>query len=100
MVHSGSIAKAVGYQALSTTNQELFFPRQMLDLSLLRKSAAVMIQIMQSDTPNGFPFPSAWTTTGCVVCAVSALFVGRIVYEETILTWTNGPQMTGFALAH
>jgi hypothetical protein len=57
-----------------------------------------MIQIMQSDTPNGFP--RAWTTTGYVVCAVSALFVGRIVYEETILTWTNGPQMVGFALAH
>jgi hypothetical protein len=57
-----------------------------------------MIQIMQSDTPNGFP--SAWTTTGYVACAVSALFVGRIVYEETILTWTNGPQMVGFGLAH
>jgi hypothetical protein len=76
----------------------LFFPRQIFDLSLLRKSAAVMLQIMQSDTPNGFPFPSAWTTTGYVVCAVSAL-VGRIVHEETILTWRNGPQMIGFALA-
>lgn len=70
------------------TNQELFFLRQIFDLSLLRKTAAVMNQVMQSDTPNGFP--SAWTTTGYVVCAVSALFVGRIVYEETILTWTNG----------
>ncbi len=57
-----------------------------------------MIQIMQSDSPSGIP--SAWTTSGFVFCAVSALFVGRIVYEETILTWTNGPQMVGFALAH
>jgi len=57
-----------------------------------------MIQIMQSDPPSGIP--SAWTTSGFVLCAVSALFIGRIVYEETILTWTNGPQMVGFALAH
>ena len=57
-----------------------------------------MIQTMQSGTPNGFS--RAWTTIGYVVCAASALFVGRIVYEETILTWTNGPQMVGFALAH
>jgi len=57
-----------------------------------------MIQVMQSDTPNGFP--NVWTTSGFVVCAISALFVGRIVYEETILTWANGPQMVGFALAH
>jgi hypothetical protein len=57
-----------------------------------------MIHIMQRDTPNGFP--TAWTITGYVVCAGSALLVGRIVYEETILTWTNGPQMLGFALAH
>jgi hypothetical protein len=57
-----------------------------------------MIQIMQSDPPSGIP--GAWTTSGFVLCAVSALFVSRIVYEETILTWTNGPQMVGFALAH
>ena len=57
-----------------------------------------MIQIMQSYPPSGIP--SAWTTSGFVLCAVSALFTGRIVYEETILTWTNGPQMVGFALVH
>ena len=30
----------------------------------------------------------------------AALFVGRIVYEETFLTWINGPQMVGFAMMH
>jgi len=29
-----------------------------------------------------------------------AVLVGRILYEETILTWTNGPQMVGFAMMH
>ncbi len=27
-------------------------------------------------------------------------FVGRIVWEETLLTWRQGPQMVGFSLAH
>ncbi len=26
--------------------------------------------------------------------------MGQIVYEETILTWLNGPQMVGFAMMH
>ena len=29
-----------------------------------------------------------------------AVLVGRILYEETILTWTSGPQMVGFAMMH
>jgi hypothetical protein len=45
-------------------------------------------------------FPALGRHQGFVVCAVCAPFVGRIVYEETILTWNNGPQMVGFALAH
>lgn len=28
------------------------------------------------------------------------LFAARLVYEETILTWREGPQMVGFSLAH
>ena len=57
-----------------------------------------MIQNMNQDAHDGFP--GAWTATGYVVFSVSAIFVGRIVYEETILTWKNGPQMVGFGLAH
>lgn len=53
---------------------------------------------MQSVTPKGFP--TAWRTIGYVFFGASALFVGRIVFEETVLTWTNGPQMVGFALMH
>jgi len=28
------------------------------------------------------------------------LYAGRIVWEKTILTWSQGPQMVGFALWH
>ncbi|MDP9339543.1 MAG: ankyrin repeat domain-containing protein [Acidobacteriota bacterium] len=35
-----------------------------------------------------------------MLVGAAAVFVGRIVYEETILTWLSGPQMVGFALAH
>lgn len=28
------------------------------------------------------------------------LFAGRILWEKTILTWSQGPQMVGFALWH
>ena len=45
-------------------------------------------------------FPRTWTIAGYLFLALAALFVGRIVYEETILTWTNGPQMVGFAMMH
>jgi Ankyrin repeats (3 copies) len=45
-------------------------------------------------------FPTAWTITGYLLFCAAAIFVGRIVYEETILTWLSGPQMLGFAMAH
>lgn len=45
-------------------------------------------------------FPRAWTIAGYVSFAGAKLLVGRIVYEETLLTWMNGPQMVGFAMAH
>ena len=28
------------------------------------------------------------------------LFVARILWEETFLTWNNGPQMVGFSMMH
>lgn len=45
-------------------------------------------------------FPKAWTVTGYLLFGGAAILVGRIVYEETILTWVDGPQMVGFAMAH
>jgi Ankyrin repeats (3 copies) len=57
-----------------------------------------MMQVMQSDMRRGFPRP--WLVAGYVFCALAALFVGRVVYEETVLTWKNGPQMVGFTMAH
>jgi hypothetical protein len=45
-------------------------------------------------------FPKAWTLTGYLLFCAAAILVGRIVYEETILTWLSGPQTVGFAMAH
>jgi hypothetical protein len=45
-------------------------------------------------------FPRAWTITGYLLFCAIAILIGRIVYEETILTWLSGPQMVGFAMAH
>ena len=42
----------------------------------------------------------AWTIAGYVLVCGMAIFVGRMVYEETILTWRRGPQMVGFAVMH
>jgi Ankyrin repeats (3 copies) len=53
---------------------------------------------VQINTRIGFPKP--WTSAGYLLLCGAALFVGRIVYEETLLTWINGPQMVGFAMMH
>src|SRR5215472_9352860 len=53
---------------------------------------------MPSNVPTSFTRP--WTIVGYLVLSLSALFVGRIVYEETILTWMSGPQMVGFTMMH
>jgi hypothetical protein len=57
-----------------------------------------IIPNVQTDAIVGFPKP--WTVTGYLLLSGSAIFVGRIVYEETILTRSQGPQMIGFAMAH
>ena len=89
----------VGQPSDSPTNQELS-TRGKLSTSrfIATQTRCYHDQSMNRDAQDGLP--RAWTTTGYVVFAVSAIFVGRIVYEETILTWKNGPQMVGFALAH
>ena len=53
---------------------------------------------MPSDTKAIFGKP--WTIAGYLLLLGTALFVGRIVYEETVLTWAYGPQMVGFAMVH
>ena len=53
---------------------------------------------MQNSAAIGFPKP--WMVTGYVLSAIGAIFAGRVIYEETILTWKDGPQMIGFAVAH
>ncbi len=54
--------------------------------------------MLRNNALTGFPKP--WMVSGYVFVVFSAIFVGRIVYEETLLTWTFGPQMIGFAMVH
>jgi hypothetical protein len=37
---------------------------------------------------------------GYLLVVATGVFVGRVVYEQTLLTWINGPQMVGFAMTH
>ena len=54
--------------------------------------------MLRINAPVGFS--RLWTVTGYLLLALAAIFVGRIVYEETVLTWKYGPQMIGFAIVH
>jgi hypothetical protein len=53
---------------------------------------------VQDNPPVGFP--KSWAITGYILLAGAALFVGGIVYQETVLTWTDGPQSLGFGNVH
>jgi hypothetical protein len=37
---------------------------------------------------------------GFVAILLSAALAGRLVWEQTVWTWTSGPQMVGFSLFH
>src|SRR5262245_32990809 len=42
-----------------------------------------------------------WLRVSGYLCVISAGFLcGRLVWEQTYLTWRLGPQMVGFSLAH
>jgi hypothetical protein len=56
------------------------------------------IRRMENDSTAGFS--AGWRLSGYVFLGLAAIFVFRIVYEETVLTWLNGSQMVGFALVH
>jgi hypothetical protein len=53
---------------------------------------------VRENPPIGFP--KTWIVLGFILLAGAILFVGRILYEETLLTWAHGPQMVGFAMMH
>jgi|HubBroStandDraft_1064217.scaffolds.fasta_scaffold05094_3 hypothetical protein len=53
---------------------------------------------MENDSRPGFS--TGWRLSGYAFLALAAIFVLRIVYEETVLTWLDGPHMVGFALVH
>jgi hypothetical protein len=72
------------------------YPRAALVMTHDREHG--MILGVQGNPPIGFPKP--WTIAGYILLAGAALFVGGIVYQETILTWTDGPQSLGFGNVH
>jgi tetratricopeptide (TPR) repeat protein len=45
-------------------------------------------------------FPSALRYVGWFSLAGTSCLAARLIYEQTYLTWTQGAQMVGFALAH
>jgi hypothetical protein len=53
---------------------------------------------VQGNPPVGFP--KSWTIAGYILLVGAAVFVGAIIYQETILTWTDGPQSLGFGNVH
>jgi len=49
---------------------------------------------------SGGKIQLALAAVGWVVTAPSAVFVGRIAWESTVLTWRDGLQMVGYGMAH
>jgi len=54
----------------------------------------------QSDVKPAAKRPNVWHITGWVAFALSMSMNLRLVYEQTAMTWSQGPQMIGFTIAH
>ena len=46
------------------------------------------------------PLPKVLSISGWTVSIPCVLYALRLIWEQTLLTWQNGPQMVGFALSH
>ncbi|MGC2718578.1 MAG: hypothetical protein WA209_03250 [Candidatus Acidiferrales bacterium] len=57
-----------------------------------------MIPAMQIDSKPGFS--PAWTHAGYACLVLLAILSLRAVYEETILTWLDGPPLVRFTVFH
>jgi hypothetical protein len=53
----------------------------------------------QSHTPAD-RFPLWLDISGVVVFVGSAILEARVIWEQTVWTWEQGPQMVGFSLVH
>lgn len=53
-----------------------------------------------SDKPATVPASRTLVLFGIATLTANAILAGRVVWEQTALTWREGPQMVGFALAH
>ena len=47
---------------------------------------------------SGFPVWLTWM--GWLALPGGGMLLARMIYEQTYLTWSEGPQMLGFALWH
>jgi hypothetical protein len=45
-------------------------------------------------------FPKWFTLLGWIFYVPASLFVIRLLWEKTLLTWREGPQMIGFTMVH
>src|SRR5881396_1764582 len=55
---------------------------------------------MQSADAAVTRLPSWLRLMGGATLIANAVLAGRLVWEQTYLTWYSGPQMVGFSLAH
>ncbi|SRR5258708_18300137 len=51
-----------------------------------------------SATPR--PFPRFLILMGVPFAVIATLLAIRLIWEQTFLTWAEGPQMIGFSLMH
>lgn len=57
-----------------------------------------MSEVIKRDQMSKFPI---WfSVIGLLVWIGTAALEGRLIWEQTILTWEQGPQMIGFSLLH
>jgi hypothetical protein len=57
--------------------------------------------VTESPTENSLRHtPTVLLGVGVVATLFCSCFTGRMIWEETFLTWHYGPQMLGFSLAH
>ncbi|MCX6543479.1 MAG: ankyrin repeat domain-containing protein [Acidobacteria bacterium] len=55
---------------------------------------------MHTGNTRPITLPLPVRIVGGLSVLATALLAGRLVWEQTILTWRNGPQMVGFSLVH
>jgi len=55
---------------------------------------------MTQGTSTSRPFPRFLALLGIPFSVIAALLAIRLIWEQTVLTWEQGPQMVGWSLMH